>query len=170
MKPAWDKLMAKYDGNKDILIGDVDCTAAGKSLCEEIGVRGYPTIKHGDPSDLQDYEGGRDEKELKKFAKSLGPTCSPAHIELCDAEKKASIEEFTQMKAEDREARIKEGTDKLEDIEKTFKKDVEELQATYDGVNKKKDADLKAIKDSGLGLLKAVHQSEAKKESGKTEL
>ena len=24
---------------------------------QKVGVRGYPTIKHGDPNDLQDYEG-----------------------------------------------------------------------------------------------------------------
>lgn len=37
---------------------DVDCTAAGQPLCEANGVKGYPTIKYGDPEDLQDYEGG----------------------------------------------------------------------------------------------------------------
>jgi len=170
MKPDWDKLMAEYDGNKEILVGDVDCTAGGKSLCEEIGVGGYPTIKHGDPSDLQEYEGGRDGEDLEQFAKSLGPTCSPTNIELCDAEMKAKIEEFTNMKAEVRESRIKDESESLEEIEKTFKKDVEVLQPEYDGLSKQKDADLKAVKDSGLGLLKAVHQSEATKESGKAEL
>lgn len=139
-------------------------------MCEEVGVRGYPTIKHGDPSDLQEYEGGREEKDLKKFAKSLGPTCSPANIDLCDADKKAKIEEFTKMTAEEREKQIKEESNKLEDIEKTFKKEVEELQATYEKLNKKKDADLQEVKNSGLGLLKAVHQAETKKQSGKAEL
>jgi len=43
MKPAWDKLMAEYKDSKDVLIGDADCTADAKSLCEEIGVQGYPT-------------------------------------------------------------------------------------------------------------------------------
>lgn len=27
------------------IIGDVDCTAAGKPLCDANGVRGFPTIK-----------------------------------------------------------------------------------------------------------------------------
>ncbi|OLQ03763.1 Type-2 histone deacetylase 2 [Symbiodinium microadriaticum] len=41
--------------SSDVLIADVDadCTAGGKSKCEEVGVRGYPTIKYGDPDDLQ---------------------------------------------------------------------------------------------------------------------
>merc|ERR1719189_3305338 len=109
MKPAWDKLMEKYDGHKDILIADVDCTTGGKSLCSEIGVSGYPTIKHGDPSDLQDYEGGRSESDLTKFAEGLGPTCSPVNLHLCDAEKKAQIEKYQQMTPDEREAKIKEG-------------------------------------------------------------
>ena len=67
----------------------VDCTAAGKELCQEYGVQGYPTIKYGDPDDLQDYQGGRDLDSLKKFAsENLGPVCGINNMELCDAEKK----------------------------------------------------------------------------------
>jgi len=68
MKPDWDKLMEEFSGSATQLIGDVDCTADGKPLCDANGVRGYPTIKYGDPSDLQDYQGGRDFDALKKFA------------------------------------------------------------------------------------------------------
>ena len=60
MKPDWDKLMDAFAGSETQLVGDVDCTAAGKPLCDSVGVRGYPTIKWGDPADLQDYNGGRD--------------------------------------------------------------------------------------------------------------
>merc|ERR1712193_157311 len=84
MKPDWDKLIAEFKDSKTVLIADVDCAAGGKSKCDEVGVRGYPTIKYGDPSDLQDYKGGRDYKALKKHAESLGPTCSPSNIDLCD--------------------------------------------------------------------------------------
>merc|ERR1719316_1107430 len=97
MKPAWDKLMKQFKDSATVLVADVDCTAGGEALCQEVGVEGYPTIKYGDPSDLQDYEGGRDFEELKKFASELGPMCSPANIDVCeDAEKKkgAGIEEI----------------------------------------------------------------------------
>jgi len=60
MKPAWDKLMTEYSSSKSALVADVDCTAAGKPLCDSNGVRGFPTIKYGDPSNLEDYKGGRD--------------------------------------------------------------------------------------------------------------
>merc|ERR1712087_435520 len=51
-------------------IADVDCTAAGKPLCEKYGVRGYPTIKYFNPPDEEgeDYKGGRTLADLKKFA------------------------------------------------------------------------------------------------------
>jgi len=89
MKPAWDKLIASYTGSKTALVADVDCTSDGKPLCEEHGVQGFPTIKWGDPSALEDYEGGRDFGDLESFAKeNLKPLCSPKNIDLCDAEKK----------------------------------------------------------------------------------
>ena len=40
-----DKLIAEFEGSATQLIADVDCTADGKPLCDENGVRGYPTLK-----------------------------------------------------------------------------------------------------------------------------
>jgi len=157
MKPAWDKLMAEFKDSKTALVGDADCTAGGQSLCNEVGVRGYPTIKYGDPSDLQDYKGGRDFDSLKKFAEeNLGPTCGPANLDLCDADKKAEIEKFSKMSASELEASITEKTETMEKLEKDFKEFVEGLQKQYQDANEKKDKDLAALKDSGLGLMKAV--------------
>merc|ERR1712107_390069 len=102
-----DKLMAEFKGSADRLMGDVDCTTGGKSLCEDVGVRGYPTIKYGDPNDLQDYKGGRDFAALKKFADGLGPQCGPANLDLCDEAKKKQIEEFKALGKEKREEMIK---------------------------------------------------------------
>lgn len=45
MKPAWDKLMEKYAAHESILVADVDCIGAGKSKCDDVGVKGFPTIK-----------------------------------------------------------------------------------------------------------------------------
>merc|ERR1719401_116948 len=90
--------MKQFKGSKTALVADVDCTAAGKDLCEQNGVEGFPTIKWGDPSALEDYDGGRDYKELKKFAEeNLKPLCSVSNIDLCDAEKKKQIEAYMAM-------------------------------------------------------------------------
>merc|ERR1711966_226027 len=60
-----------------------------KPLCDANGVKGFPTLKWGDPADLQDYQGGRSLDDLKKFAEeNLKPQCSVANIDLCDAAKR----------------------------------------------------------------------------------
>jgi len=165
MKPAWDKLMGEYKDSPSVLIADVDCTADGKALCNEVGVRGYPTIKYGDPSDLQDYKGGRSFDDLKKHAETLGPTCGPANLDLCDEDKKKTIAEYVAMGAEKRAATIKEKDGELETLEKNFKEFVDGLQKQYTEASEKKEKDAEAIKNSGLGLLKAVHAHEKKAKS-----
>merc|ERR1712066_762555 len=97
-----------------VLVADVDCTAGGKSKCDEVGVRGYPTIKYGDPNDLQDYKGGRSFADLKKHTESLGPSCGPANLDLCDAEKKKQIEELSKLSNDEREKMIKENEATME--------------------------------------------------------
>mmetsp|Transcript_105277 Transcript_105277/g.285913 ORF Transcript_105277/g.285913 Transcript_105277/m.285913 type:complete len:169 (-) Transcript_105277:293-799(-) len=166
MKPDWDKLMKEYEGSSTVLIADVDCTAGGKELCNSVGVRGYPTIKSGDPNDLQDYKGGRSFNDLKKHAETLGPTCGPANLDLCDAEKKAKIEEFMALSAEKRDEMIKEKEAASEKLESDFKAYVEGLNKQYKAESEKKDSAIEAIKNSGLGLLKSVHKYEGKKAKG----
>jgi len=90
--------MEEFKDSPTSLIADVDCTADGKSLCDKNGVRGYPTIKYGDPTDLQDYNGGRTFDDLKKFAEeSLGPQCGPGNLDLCADDVKAKLETFMKM-------------------------------------------------------------------------
>jgi len=168
MKPDWDKLTAAFKDSESTLIADVDCTAGGKDLCNEVGVRGYPSIKYGDPNDLQDYKGGRDFAALKTFADGLGPQCGPANLELCDEAKKKKIEEFQALGASKREAMIKEKEAEMQKLEADFKAFVEGLQKQYSEANEKKDKDVEAVKEAGLGLLKSVHAHE--KKSGKSEL
>jgi len=167
MKPAWDKLAEEFKDSKTAVIADVDCTAGGKDLCSDMGVRGYPTIKHGDPNNLEDYKGGRDFDALKKFAEeNLGPTCGPANLDLCDADKKAQIEKFSAMSAADLQAAVDEKVKTQETLESDFKTFVDGLQKSYTAANEKKDKDVEEIKNSGLGLMKAVaaHNKAAKSE------
>jgi len=144
---------------------DVDCTTSGgKGLCEQHGVRGYPTIKYGDPDDLQDYKGGRSLKDLQKFAsENLKPVCSPANIDLCDADKKKQIEELQALSADELDAKIKAEEKKQKDAEKTFEEEVDKLQKKYQSLQKEKEETLDAIKASGLGLMKSVKAAAAKK-------
>jgi len=162
MKPAWDELMEEFKDSKTALVADVDCTVH-QDLCSKHGVQGYPTIKYGDPNNLEDYQGGRSYDDLSTFAKeNLGPSCGPANLDLCDAEQKKSVEEAMALSDADLDAKIKEGEDSLTAAEDTFKSEVEKLQATYEKLMKEKDETIANVKKSGLGMLKSVKAHKAK--------
>lgn len=100
--------MNEFKDSTTSLVADVDCTTEGKDLCEKHGVKGYPTIKYGDVSDLQDYNGGRSFEDLKKFAEeNLGPSCGPANLDLCDEDKKSKFESFMKMSIGKLEGRMR---------------------------------------------------------------
>jgi hypothetical protein len=171
MKPDWDKLMADFEDSDTALVGDVDCTADGKPLCDANGVRGYPTVKYGDPSNLEDYQGGRDYDTLKAFAdKNLKPVCGPMNIDLCEDDKKAEIEKFMEMDEAELQKLIDAEEEKLEAAEKEFKDEVQNLQTKYQELTKEKDAKLEAVKEAGLGLMKSCAAAAKKKAESKDEL
>jgi len=170
MKPDWDKLMAKFEGHASALVGDVDCTAEGKPLCEEIGVEGFPTIKWGDPAALESYDGGRTFEDISSFAETnLKPMCSPNNIDLCDDEKKETIKKLQAMSEEDLEVGIKEKEEELAASGKFFDDEVTKLQKRYEELDKEKTEKVTEIKNSGLGLMKAVLAAASKSE-GKADL
>lgn len=128
MKPAWDKLMEEF-ADSPTLVGDVDCTAGGKPLCEksEIGEYDYPTLKFGNPfgnpSEFKDYRGGMTFDDFKKFAGSFRPTCGPGeHLELCDVETKAKIEAYTKMSVSKIDGKIWKATKDYEEEMPLMKK------------------------------------------------
>jgi hypothetical protein len=170
MKPDWEKLANSFGDSKTQLIADVDCTTEGEPLCGQFGVQGFPTIKWGDPADLQDYEGGRDYDSLKAFAdENLKPQCSPANLDLCDDDKKVEIKKYMDMDAKDLKAAIEEKEATLAKIDEDFEAFIEGLQKSYEDMMEKNQEEKDAIKDSGLGLMKAVRASLAV-ESGNDEL
>merc|ERR1719192_3012365 len=133
--------MKEFKDSKTALVADVDCTAAGKPLCDSNGVKGFPTIKYGDPNNLEKYEGGRDYDALKEFAdENLGPSCGPANLDLCDDEKKAKIAELTKMGAEKLDEKVQELEKQITDAESTFEKELKKLQNTYEQLQKDKEA------------------------------
>ena len=150
------------------LVADVDCTAAGKPICDSNGVKGFPTVKFGDPSALEDYQGGRELDDLMKFAKSLKPSCSPANLDLCDDDAKAEINKFMDLDDAKLDELIQEKNDEVAAAEKHFETELEKLQSTYKKLSDDKDASIAAVKESGLGMMKAVKA--AKAANGKEEL
>ena len=132
-------------------------------MCETIGVRGFPTIKWGDPASLEDYEGGRDYDALKKFAKeNLKPMCSPANIDLCDEAKKKEIADLEALPIAESDAKIAEKKAKLKEAEELFESEVKKLQDHYTQLQKDKDDAVAEVKASGLALMQAVKASAKK--------
>ena len=154
--------MGDFKGHATALVADVDCTAEGKPLCDASGVKGFPTIKWGSYDNLVDYEGGRTYEDLKTFAdENLKPSCSPSNMDLCDDEKKAEIEKLNAMSDDDLAAAITEKEGLLKDAETTFEEAVKELQAKYESLQADKKKAQEEVKDSGLGMLKAVKAAKA---------
>jgi protein disulfide-isomerase-like protein len=119
MAPAWEKLTEAFAGHESALVAEVDCTAEdSKSLCNDNGVQGFPTLKYGAPSDLQDYQGGRDFDALKKFAdENLKPICGINNLDLCEPEEKAEIDALLAMSVEDLDKIIEEMNGKITEAE-----------------------------------------------------
>jgi hypothetical protein len=159
--------MAEFKGSETALVADVDCTKdEAKDLCEEHGVEGYPSLKHGDPSSLEDYEGGRSYKDLLKFAKeNLGPKCGPTNLDLCDDEKRAIIGKYEAMSDSDLAKEIEDKETEMKGAEKELETLLESLQKQYEDGTKAKDEKIKAIKAAGLGFAKAVKANRGKKGS-----
>lgn len=157
MAPAWDTLTAEYADSDTALVAEIDCTAEGKPLCDANGVKGFPSLKHGDPNGLEDYEGGRTLEDFQKFAsENLKPKCGVNNLDLCDDETKARIAELQELSEELLDEQIKTKEDEIAAAEKEFADLVTKLQKKYEKTNKKKDKKIKDIKDSGLGLMKAI--------------
>ena len=159
MKPAWDKLMEVVE-IPHVLVADVDCIGSGKSICSEVGVKGFPTIKFGDITNLQDYKEGRDFDSLKSFVDKLKPICSPKTLDLCSEEERESIEAIMLLSADELETKIAEMEQQLQSAEESFKEKVDKLKENFENMHKEKEELIASIKSDGnLGLLKTVAAS-----------
>ena len=169
MKPDWDSLGDTYADSKTVIIADVDCTAAGKPLCDKFGVRGYPTIKYFNPPDEEgeDYKGGRDLPALKKFVDTeLGPGCSAGTMENCSAEQLKDLKEYMAMPEDERATKLetmKAALKKAEDDHNELLKNLQEqFKTSQDALEKLKEDSAPTIK-----MLKAAAPAPA---AGKDEV
>jgi hypothetical protein len=128
--------METFADSSDYLIADVDCTADdGKPLCATHGVRGYPTLKWGDPLSLDTYKGGRDYDTLKKFVdENLKPICSAFNLDVCDEDSKKEIQKFQGMASGDLDKAIADAKAALTKAEKEFQEETRQLQEAFDQV------------------------------------
>uniref|UniRef100_A0A7S3ATB5 Thioredoxin domain-containing protein n=1 Tax=Haptolina ericina TaxID=156174 RepID=A0A7S3ATB5_9EUKA len=110
MKPAWDQLGSEYASSSSVVIGDADCTASGKDLCEEYEVRGYPTIKYFNAETGPkgtDYSGGRSFDDLKKFvSESLEIKCLKDDTSGCSEKEVEFLNKWKDKEAADIKAQL----------------------------------------------------------------
>lgn len=157
MKPAWDKLMEKYADSDNVVIADVDCVGDGKLLCDKAGVKGFPTIKFGDPKDLEDYKGQRDFESLDTFSSLLKPPCNVDTFEHCTDEEKVLVDELGQKSPEELKDLLGSEEDERLAVEKTFEEAVKRLNEEYKEFLSEKEKDLSSIqKRYNVGILNKI--------------
>jgi Thioredoxin len=142
MKPAFDQLAEEFKDSPSILIADVDCTSdGGKPLCQEFGVRGYPTLKYGDPSDFQPYQSGRDFESLKKFVtENLKPACGPEQL--------SALKELQALPSDKLEEKLAAAQAELKEAEAQFTAALKKLTDVWESTKKEK--------TSSIAMMKAV--------------
>ena len=170
LAPTWEKLTEENE-NEHAFIVKVDCTAENnKNLCETAGIRGYPTLKYGDSTNLEDYTGGRDFDALKKFADALTPPCTPNNLDICSTDDRVMIESFMAWTEEELNNRMKTQEDRIENAGKVFTEGVQKLQEQFQLLTKERDEEIASAKGSGLNLMRAAIDHRTKDTDSKTEL
>ena len=161
LKPDWDKLGTQFDTNADTLIGDVDCTGSGKSICEQYGIQGFPTLKSFWKEFDEDYAGGRDYMSLLKFAEDMQPPCTPTNLDNCDATQKTQIDALLKLDKSSRESKLAEVEKSIQDAETKHEELLKDLQSQYEASNE----NVKAIKSAfELKVLKMLVSNDAPKD------
>lgn len=156
MKPAWDALMTDFQDSATLWVTECDCTADCKSLCGDLGVNGYPTIKFGTVGSLEDYKGGRDYDSLKKHADSIKPGCSNDMRERCSAQELEQLDDFVSMSKEELAKLIAEQEAFISAAENNFKQSVQALQDQYTQLVQNKDNKIHEVQNSGLRMMQMV--------------
>lgn len=164
MKPDWDKLIKQYENHDKILIADVNCIEGGKELCSKHGVKGFPTIKHGDPTSLEDYKGGRDSTSLQKFASELKPGCGPDNLDNCDETQTKQITVFQAIDPLILQKDIISLEKQLKDAENEFESEITKLNEQYQKLVENKENVKTTIENKGLHFMKMIVTKQIKSE------
>jgi len=156
--------MKEFESSETVLVADVDCTAEGEALCNKVGVTGYPTLKYGNPSNLNDYEGARDYDALLEFANTnLGPTCGPDHMDLCNDAEKAKIGLVMDKGLEQLQIDIAELDQIIKSAEEYFESEASKLDVLFEKLREQTLATIQNANKEDLDLLKAVRDHFKKK-------
>jgi hypothetical protein len=190
MKPAWDELKDAYEAESSVLIAEVDCTVE-KSLCNDHGIEGFPTIKSYTQDDVAlpnkafrpgelyvGIEGGRDLASLKAHVKTqlVQCSCGPVNpiikrcINFCMTSDRLLVDTLSGAEID---AKIKEGDETIAKAEASFneakdqlERQLADLKKTYD------DVATEVEKSTGVGLpmLKRIREARVKDGADESDL
>jgi protein disulfide-isomerase A6 len=135
MASDWEKLAADWAKHPVGLVAEIDCTdESAEPLCERFGVEGFPTLKYGDPSSPDEYQGGRDYDSLSTFAKEniAKPVCSVSKMEACDKDQKKILEGLKAKSKDDLLAIDTDVNTKIADAQKALEDFIEEINQQYE--------------------------------------
>jgi protein disulfide-isomerase-like protein len=150
LAPEWAKLE-----HSEVVIAEVDCTQ-NKKLCTKHGVKGYPTLKHGDPSDLQDYKGERTYNALNEFLQTLGPPCDIDTRDYCSDRQLERLEEYKKLSVGELDQLLEDEASTRDEIETLFKESVDKLQDTYQRAVQSKEESLSELAEYETGIIKSL--------------
>lgn len=72
LAPVWERLAAALEDVPNVVVAEVECPSQ-KQICNEAGVKGFPTIKSVFAGEVKElYSGKRELASLEKFARSQG--------------------------------------------------------------------------------------------------
>lgn len=135
MKPVWDQLSDLYEDSKDVIIGDIDCTApSSKKLCEKFSIQGFPTLKLLNSDQAENYEGERDLNAFKLFIenKILLNSCSVKNQTNCPNDIKQVFKKYKKLSKEELHAKKQELNEKMNLDKSKLEFLLETLQSTYE--------------------------------------
>jgi thiol-disulfide isomerase/thioredoxin len=168
----WERLSKDWKDNDVGLVAAVDCTdheSGGKKLCNQLGIESFPTLKYGDPFQLEEYSGGRSYKDLSAFAKeNLVPECSVDNLDICDTESKDVIQKYLTMDEKGLKSMIKEEEGKIEQAEKLFQETIDNLTKEYEVAESNRRQAIDEVMKGDLGLMRQV-RSARERENSQTE-
>lgn len=152
----WEKLAEKWDGSDVGIVAEVDCTVnANGPICGN--VQGYPTIRYGDPSSLEDYKGGIKYDEFANFAdENLKPICSLASLENCTEDEKAELAKFDKLSRGELLTRVNNINEAVKDIKAAFEDVVDDLEDEYEDLIEEVETKTINLKEEKLYKLMKV--------------
>ncbi len=156
LAPAWDALTDDFKDSETLYVGECDCTADCKDLCQHVGVQGYPTIKYGHAASLEDYKGGRDLDSLKKHAESIKPSCTTKRRDMCSTQEIEQLDDMMSRSKNELSQMIADQEAILATLEEEFKTSVEALQKTYTDLLSVKTEKTAQVHASGLKMMRSV--------------